>query len=118
MSQGIKVGGPGTTLFIAGQVALNMNGELVGRGNFAAQARQALGNLKDMVEAGGGCLADVVKLTFYLTDMAHFEILAPIRHEFFGPKIPPSTVVGTPALGVRDLLLEIDATAFVPAGRV
>jgi enamine deaminase RidA (YjgF/YER057c/UK114 family) len=111
--QGVKVSGSGTTLYLAGQVALNDKGETVGRGDFAAQARQSLANVKAMVEAGGGTLADVVKLTFYITDIANRAALGPIRHEFFGPVLPPTTLIATPSLGHADFLIEVDAIAFV-----
>jgi enamine deaminase RidA (YjgF/YER057c/UK114 family) len=116
-SQGVKVTGPGTWLVIAGQVAQDAKGALVGRGDFGAQARQIMKNLKAMVEAGGGTLADVVKVTFFLTDVRYRADLVPIREEFFGPKLPASTLITTPALAHPDYLLEIEALAFVPAGR-
>ena len=111
--QGVKVSGPGTILYISGQVAQDAKGRLVGRGDFSAQARQVLKNLKAMVEAGGGTLADVVKLTYYLTDVRYRPDLAPIREEFFGPKLPASTLITTPALAHPDYLIETEAVAFV-----
>jgi 2-iminobutanoate/2-iminopropanoate deaminase len=113
-SQGVRVTGPGTTLYISGQIAQDAAGHLVGRGDFPAQARQTLENLRAMVEAGGGTLADVVKLTFYLTDVRYRADLVPIREEFFGPKLPASTLIATPALAHPDYLIEIEAVAFVP----
>jgi 2-iminobutanoate/2-iminopropanoate deaminase len=58
-------------------------------------------------------LSDVVKLTFYLTDVRYRQDLVPIREEFFGPKLPASTLITTPALAHPDYLLEIEAVAFV-----
>lgn len=115
-SQGVRVTGPGTTLYLSGQVAQDGRGELVGRGDFPAQARQTLENLRAMVEAGGGTLANVVKLTVYLTDVRYRQDLAPIREAFFGPKLPASTLITTPALAHPDYLIEIEAVAFVPGG--
>ncbi|HEV8672768.1 MAG TPA: RidA family protein [Methylomirabilota bacterium] len=112
-SQGVKVTGTGTTLYISGQVAQDRKGNIVGKGDFAAQARQVLKNLKAMVEAGGGTLADVVKLTFYLTDVRYRQDLVPIREEFFGAKLPASTLITTPALAHPDYMLEIEAVAVV-----
>jgi enamine deaminase RidA (YjgF/YER057c/UK114 family) len=114
-TQGVKVEGPGATLYLAGQVAIDQAGNLVGKGDFAAQARQSLANVQAMVEAGGGKLSDVVKLTFYITDIANRQVLAPIRHEFFGPTLPPTTLIATPSLGGADFMIEVDAIAFVPA---
>lgn len=114
-TQGVKASGPGTTLYISGQIAQDAKGHIVGKGDFAAQARQVLRNLKAMVEAGGATLADVVKLTFYLTDVRYRADLVPIREEFFGPKLPASTLITTPALAHPDYMLEVEAVAFVPA---
>lgn len=112
-SQGVKVSGPGATLYISGQVAQDAKGNIVGKGDFTAQARQVFKNLKAMVEAGGGKLTDVVKLTFYLTDVRYRPDLVPIREEFFGPKLPASTLITTPALAHPDYMLEVEAFAFV-----
>lgn len=112
-SQGVKVSGPGTWLVVSGQVAQDARGNVVGKGDFAAQARQVLENLKAMVEAGGGQMGDVVKLTFYLTDVRYRADLVPIREQFFGPKLPASTLITTPALAHPDYMLEVEATAFV-----
>jgi enamine deaminase RidA (YjgF/YER057c/UK114 family) len=112
-SQGVKVTGSGTFLFISGQISQDAKGRVVGRGDFSAQARQVLKNLKAMVEAGGGTLADVVKLTMFLTDVRYRQDLVPIREEFFGPKLPASTLITTPALAHPDYLIEIEAVAFV-----
>ena len=111
--QGVKVSGPGTTLYISGQVAQDAKGNVVGKGDFAAQAWQVLKNLKAMVQAGGGKLSDVVKLTFYLTDVRYRQDLVPIREEFFGAKLPASTLVTTPALAHPDYMLEVECVAFV-----
>ena len=111
-TQIVEVSG-GKTVYISGQVAQDKKGSVVGRGDFAGQARQALRNLKAMVEAGGGKLSDVVKLTFYLTDVRYRADLVPIREQFFGPKLPASTLITTPALAHPDYLIEIEAVAFV-----
>ncbi|MGH7265735.1 MAG: RidA family protein [Candidatus Rokuibacteriota bacterium] len=116
-TQGVRVSGPGTTLYISGQIAQDANGSTVGKGDFAAQARQVFENLKAMVEAGGGTLADVVKLTFYLTDVRYRQDLVPIREKYFGPKLPASTLLTTPALAHPDYMLEVECVAFVPEAR-
>ena len=112
-SQGVKVTGPGTFLYVSGQISQDTRGHIVGRGDFPAQARQVLKNLKAMVEAGGGKLSDVVKITFFLTDVRYRQDLVSIREEFFGPKLPASTLITTPALAHPDYLIEIEAVAFV-----
>ena len=61
----------GTPVFIAGQVAADPAGNLVGAGDPAAQARQVWANLAAVCQALGGSLADIVKITIYVTDLAH-----------------------------------------------
>jgi enamine deaminase RidA (YjgF/YER057c/UK114 family) len=116
-TQGVRVSGPGTTLYISGQVAQDAKGNTVGKGDFTAQARQVFENLRAMVEGGGGTLADVVKLTFYLTDVRYRADLVPIREQYFGPKLPASTLITTPALAHPDYMLEVECVAFVPEAR-
>lgn len=63
----------GDTLYLAGQIALDPNGELVGRGDIDAQTRQVYANIAAILNELGGDLRDVVKLTTYLTDRAHLD---------------------------------------------
>src|ERR671918_2880462 len=80
--QGIKTTG-GTLVWISGQVSQGKDGKVVHKGDFAGQARQALANLKAMVEAGGGSILDIGKVNTYLTDLRYREELARIRADFF-----------------------------------
>jgi 2-iminobutanoate/2-iminopropanoate deaminase len=112
--QGIKTIG-GTIVWISGQVAQDRDGKVVHKGNFAGQARQALANLKAMVEAAGGTIQDIVKVNTYLTDLRYREELARIRAEFFPDgKLPASTLVGVTGLAEPDMLVEIEAVAVIP----
>src|SRR5918992_1075017 len=97
-AQGIKTTG-GTIVWISGQVSQDQEGKMVHKGNFAGQARQALANLKAMVEAAGGTIQDIVKVNTYLTDLRYREELARIR------------VAG---LADPDMLVEIEAVAVIP----
>jgi enamine deaminase RidA (YjgF/YER057c/UK114 family) len=112
-SQGIKVTGAQTILFLSGQVAYDKNGGVAHKGNFEAQGRQVFKSIKAMVEAGGGKLSNVVKINTYVTDMRYRVDLVPIRHEFFGKKLPASTLITTPALAHPDLLIEVEAIAII-----
>jgi len=112
-AQGIKVTGAQTILFISGQVAYDAKGSPAHRGDFAAQARAVFQALKAQVEAGGGTLANIVKLNTYLTDIRHRADLLPVREEFFGKKTPASTLVGVTALAQPDWLIEVEAIAVV-----
>lgn len=97
---------------IAGQVALDERGELVGGGNAAEQARQVFENLRRWLAAVGGTFDDVVRLNYYLTDMHDLPDVRVIRDEFISADHPPaSTAVQVVALTLPGLLIEIDATA-------
>jgi 2-iminobutanoate/2-iminopropanoate deaminase len=88
---------------------------MVHKGDFAGQARQALANLKAMVEAAGGTINDIIKVNTYLTDLRYREELARVRAEFFPEgKLPASTLVGVAALADPDMLVEIEAVAVLP----
>jgi enamine deaminase RidA (YjgF/YER057c/UK114 family) len=112
-SQGVKVTGAQTILFIAGQVAYDDKGNAAHRGDFAAQARAVYQSLRAQVEAGGGTMQSIVKVNTYLTDIRHRAELAPIREEFFGKKGPASTLVAVAALAQPDWLIEVEAIAVV-----
>ena len=113
-AQGIKTTG-GTIVWISGQVSQDQDGKMVHKGDFAGQARQALANLKAMVEAAGGTIHDIIKVNTYLTDLRYREELARIRAEFFPDgKLPASTLVGVTGLADPDMLVEIEAIAVLP----
>jgi enamine deaminase RidA (YjgF/YER057c/UK114 family) len=110
-AQAVKVSGAQTILYIAGQVAYTPEGGVAHPGDFKAQARAALQCLKAQVEAGGGTMADIVKVNTYLTDIRHRADYGPIREEFFGRKMPAHTLVAVTALAQPEFLIEIEAVA-------
>jgi enamine deaminase RidA (YjgF/YER057c/UK114 family) len=112
-SQAVKVTAGETILYIAGQVAYNDNGGVGYPGDFKAQARAALQAVKAQVEAGGGTMANIVKVNTYLTDIRHRADYGPIREEFFGKKMPASTLVAVAALAQPEFLIEIEAVAVI-----
>src|SRR5262249_13448530 len=112
-SQGIKVTGAQTILFLAGQVAYDDKGQPAHRGDLAAQARAVFRAIKAQVEAGGGSMASIVKVNTYLTDIRHRADLVPVREEFFGKKGPASTLLAVAALAQPDWLIEVEAIAVV-----
>ncbi len=111
--QAVRVSGAQTFLFLSGQVAYDPTGGVAHPGDFAAQARAVFAAVRAQVEAGGGTLANVVKLTTYLTDMRRRADLLPIREEFFGKKMPPSTLVAVSALAHPDWMIEVEAIAAI-----
>lgn len=112
-SQAMKVTGAQTILYLAGQVAYDKDGSVAHRGDFKGQARQVLDSIKKLVEAGGGTLANVVKINTYVTDVKNRAEYRAVREEFFGPKGPASTMVEVSALAHPDYLIEVEAVAIV-----
>ena len=112
-SQTVRVTGAETILFISGQVDYDSKGGPGHPGDFAGQARATYAALKAQVEAGGGTLANVVKMTTFLVDIRHRTELATIREEFFGKKSPASTLVGVTALAQPGWLIEVEAIAVI-----
>ena len=110
-TQVIKVTGAQTILFLSGQVAYDEKGGPAHCGDFVAQARAVFRAIKAQVEAGGGTLANVVKVTTFLTDIRYRADLLPVRQEFFGKKMPASTLVQVSALAQPGWMIEVEAIA-------
>jgi 2-iminobutanoate/2-iminopropanoate deaminase len=103
----------GTPVFIAGQVANDKSGAVVGKGDFRAQTKQVFENLKTAVEAAGGTMSDVAKITIYVTDLSQIAALREIRQQYFTGNLPASTLVQVVSLARPEYLLEIEAIAGV-----
>jgi reactive intermediate/imine deaminase len=104
----------GRIVYVSGQVPLDTAGELVGAGDFAAQARQVFVNLNAALEAAGVGWDDVVKLNFFVTDLSEIAALREIRDEYVNTEQPPaSTLVQVAALFRPDVMFEADAVAVV-----
>lgn len=114
-SHAIKSTG-GTTIHCAGQVGWDKNYNVVGAGDVAAQARQALSNLKEVLAAAGASVADVVRLRTYVVNHSP-ELLGPVGAalaEFYGDVTPAAnTWIGVQSLALPDFLIEIEATAVI-----
>jgi enamine deaminase RidA (YjgF/YER057c/UK114 family) len=104
----------GTPVFISGQIALDADGNLVGEGDAAAQADRAFHNLKLVVEACGGSLADVVKLSIFTTDLAFRPAIGAARGRYFpAGEMPGSTFVVVSSLAESRFLVEVEAVAVI-----
>ena len=102
----------GRTLYIAGQVAVDQNGTLVGPGDFRVQAKQVFENLKSCLAEAGASFKDVVKLNYYVTDATDVQALRDIRNNYVNTESPPaSTLVVVKRLVREECLLEIEAIA-------
>ncbi|HET9260310.1 MAG TPA: RidA family protein [Acidimicrobiia bacterium] len=99
----------GRMLFVAGQVALDEQGNLVGKGDPAVQARQILTNMQRVIESAGGRMADVARSTVYLTSYEYRSEVAAVRTEFFPEPPPANTLLVVSALADPDFLVEMDA---------
>jgi enamine deaminase RidA (YjgF/YER057c/UK114 family) len=110
-SHGVRVG---DTLYIAGQVALDEELRIVGPGDAGAQARQVWRNIATVVEAAGGVVTDVVRVTTYLADLVDVDAIHEVRREMFPDgDYPVATVIQAAKLGLPGLLLETEAFAVI-----
>jgi enamine deaminase RidA (YjgF/YER057c/UK114 family) len=108
----------GSLVFIAGQVALDENWELVGLGDPLAQAEQVWRNLERAAAAAGGTAKDIVKITVFLSDIRHAGAEMQVRARYFDDgRWPICTQVQVANLGLPELLMEVDAIAVVPESR-
>lgn len=106
----------GRTVHIAGQVALDAAGKLVGKDNLRAQSEQVMKNLKAAVEAAGGDMSCLVKTTYYVVETAASELPAwrEVRDRYIDKNNPPTaTLIVVKRLGNTDFLIEADAVAIV-----
>ena len=104
----------GRTLYIAGQVSVDKDANLVGRGDFRAQVQQVFENLKARLAEGGASFKDVVKLNYYLTDGSDLQALRETRNSYINTEHPPaSTLVVVKQLAREEYLIEIEAVAVV-----
>ena len=113
-SQGVVTTG-GKLVFISGQVPQDGSGNLVGKGDLEAQTKQVFANLKSMVEAAGGTVANIVKITIFMVKVTPqaYEILGRVRREFWSGDFPASTLVEINRLASPDFLIEIEAFAVI-----
>jgi len=106
----------GRTVYISGQVPLDSENQLVGEGDFVAQAQQVFENVRLALEAVGLTFDHVVKTQFFLTDVANLPKVREIRDQFVNTQRPPaSTSVEVSALFRPDVLFEMDAIAVAPS---
>lgn len=107
----------GKLVYIAGQAPFDENGAVVGKGDFVAQFRQVMGNLKRAVEGAGGRPDQIAVMTMYLTDVqAYLDNKRPAGAayvEVFGRHFPAITLVEVTSLWNRDAMIEISGIAVI-----
>ncbi len=115
-TQVVEVPSGGRTVYVAGQVAWDAAGQLVGPGDFSAQAEQVFKSLELALKDRGGDLSNIIKLTIYVRDVGQLLALRAVRDRFIppGPKVPASTLVEVSSLARPEFLIEIEAVAWLP----
>ena len=103
----------GQLLYISGQVAWDTSGNVVGKGDARAQARQTFQNLRQVLQAAGGELKDLMKITTYITKIEDFPAVAEARRETFTGELPASTLIVVTSLFHPDFLIEVEGVAAV-----
>lgn len=107
----------GKTLYMAGQVATDKAGTVVGKGDLVAQFRQVCENLKALLLARGGQMNDIVKLTVYVLSKADYKAKAKdigiVYREYFGRHFPAMTLVEVKGLYDDDCAIEIEGVAVI-----
>jgi enamine deaminase RidA (YjgF/YER057c/UK114 family) len=104
----------GRTVYIAGQVAFDSTGKVVGEGDFTAQAEQVFRNLERALKSVGGSMADLVKTTTFITDIKHVPALREVRTRHLAKTQPPAnTLVAVSGLARAELLIEIEGVAIL-----
>ncbi len=108
IAQGYTVG---NLIFLSGQAALDLDGNIIGAEDFDTQADQTVHNVDMLLRQAGSGLDKLVKVTIYLTDMSHFPKIVELRRKWFTPPYPADTIVEVKSLALPELLIEIDAIA-------
>ena len=108
------VTGTGRFVAVSGQLALDEDGKLIGEGDAEAQARQVFENLRRCLSAAGATFDDVVKLTYFVTDMAHMPAIRAARAPHIpDDRLPAASAVQVSALVRPEFLMEVEAFAVV-----
>ncbi len=114
LAQGLKIG---NFLFLSGQVAVDSEGQVIGKEDLRAQTRQVFENMKTILEQAGATFDNIVKMTTYFTtDVRKYEDYFAVRREYFKDSKPASTGVQVTALAFEGLMLEVEAIAYLPEG--
>ena len=103
----------GRLLYIAGQVARDAEGNVLAPGDIHTQARQVFQNLRQVLQAAGGDVSDLLKITTYITKIENFPAVAEVRSQFFPGEMPASTLIVVTRLAQPELLIEVEGMAAI-----
>ncbi len=106
----------GNQVYISGMTGRDVDGKVAGDGSMYAQSVCILERIKHLMEAAGGTINDVIKVTVYVTDIKQREEFWRARREFFSGEFPCSTLVEVRSLDAPAILIEIEAVGFIGAG--
>ena len=109
----VTVNGPGKTIYIAGQLGRDLDGNIVGPGDMRAQMEQTFRNLDACLKAAGATWADVVKTNTFVTNYEEFAKCTDVRMRYFGVASPTSTTVQISRLAQAEAMVEIEMIAVV-----
>src|SRR5712692_5839457 len=109
----VAVNGPGRTIYVAGQLARDVDGNLVGKGDMRAQMEQTFKNLDACLKTAGANWADVVKTNTFVTNYEEFAKCTDVRMRYFGVASPTSTTVQISRLAQAEAMVEIEMIAVV-----
>jgi reactive intermediate/imine deaminase len=104
-------------LFIAGQVGLDKNGDLVGKGDIVAQSEQVMKNLEATLKAAGCTFSDVIRISIFLVNLDDRPKFHEVRKKYFKDNLPSSTLLVVNSLANKDYLVEVEAVAELPHSR-
>ena len=111
LSPGVRVG---DLLFVSGNVAVDGSGNLVGGSDCEAQSRQVMANIRTIVEAAGGKMEDVAKITCFITDINNYSGYSKVRSETWPSSPPASSTVVVAGLVRSEYLVEVEAIVRLP----
>ena len=108
----------GNTVYVRGQIGTDFDGNLIGLGDPAAQAEQAMKNIKQLLEESGSDMSHIVKTTTYITDPRFREAVYQVTGKWLNGVFPISTGLVVQGLGQAEWLVEIDVIAVIPEDHI
>jgi enamine deaminase RidA (YjgF/YER057c/UK114 family) len=106
----------GDTVHVSGQLPLNQEGKIVGKGDMTLQTEKTYENLKKCLESVGATINDIVMLRVFVTDLEEFQKTGEVRKKYFGKYRPATTGLEISRLYFDDAMIEVEATAVIGSG--